>query len=84
LQIFVANLRAFKSDRTKAIAFAAVVVDIPEGLMTVERNAKLAFNEFAVKVALTQRNARERALEAVIIAMIEDGADSRAVFNKSR
>jgi hypothetical protein len=56
LQIFVANLRAFKSDRTKAVALAAVVVDIPEGLMTVERNPELAFDEFAVKVALTQRN----------------------------
>ena len=38
----------------KAIAFSAVVIDIPERLMTVEGDPKLAFIELAVKVAFAQ------------------------------
>jgi hypothetical protein len=49
LQILFTNLRTFKRHIAKAVAFAAVVVDIPEGLMPVQRDAKLAFVELAVK-----------------------------------
>jgi hypothetical protein len=59
LQVLFTNLRAFERHVAKAVAFSAVVVDIPEGLTSRQRNAQLAFIELAVKVALTQGNARQ-------------------------
>jgi hypothetical protein len=57
LQVLFTNLRPFERHVAKAVAFSAVVVDIPEGLTSRQRNAQLAFIELAVKVALTQGNA---------------------------
>ena len=53
----------------KAIAFAAVVIDIPKRLMTVEGDPELALKKLAVKVAFAQGDAGQRALEAVVVPM---------------
>ncbi len=74
LQVLVADLRAFEGHIAEAVAFPAVVIDVPERLMPVERDAQLAFVELAVEVAFAQRHFSEIFFEAVIIAVIEHGA----------
>ncbi|SSK79914.1 Uncharacterised protein [Klebsiella pneumoniae] len=66
----------------KAIAFAAVVIDIPERLMTVEGDPELALKKLAVKVAFAQGDAGQRALEAVVIPVVEHRPDGRARFQQ--
>ena len=65
---------------TKAIALAAVVIDIPERLVAVKGDPELAFVELAVKVAFAQGDAGQRALETVIIAMVQHRPDGRTRF----
>ena len=77
MQVLFTNLRPFERHVAKAVAFSAVVVDIPEGLTSRQRNAQLAFIELAVKVALTQGNAGQLFFEVVVVTVVEHGADFR-------
>ena len=77
LQVLFTNLRTFKRHIAKAVAFSAVVVDIPEGLTPIQRNPQLAFIELAVKVALTQGNVRQLFFEMVVVTVVKHGTDFR-------
>ena len=68
----------------KAIAFAAVVIDIPERLMTVEGDPELALKKLAVKVAFAQGDAGQRALEAVVIPVVSTVPMAGRVFSRAR
>ena len=62
MQILIANLRAFKGDMPKAIAFAAVVIDIPERLAALKRwqaeqEAQLARDRAEAEWTLAQQSA---------------------------
>ena len=77
MQVLFTNLRTFKRHVAKAVALSTVVVDIPEGLTSLQRNAQLAFIELAVKVALTQGNIRQLFFEMVVVTVVKHGTDFR-------